>query len=296
MVTAAQVIANGETYLGDLYVLGGESHSGLDCSALIQLICIDTGLDPRCPRTSQTQWRHFPRTNNPQPGAALVFFNVPGDGPFSEQPGHVGLYLGPGTMLDAPETWIAPGVRGRVSIQPFPFPGGTVMGYCALPVSQPVQPPSSTLLEATMLSNCPTGGLWVAGADGGVFSFSGAPYFGSLPGLHVVPSKPITGIAATPTGKGYWLCAEDGGVFAFGDAGFHGNIITEVAKTWNPCVGIVAGPPGSYTLVQHLPNGVPVPWPMTAAAPLEAPAKVTAIDLHDQTEHTVVFHPASRAA
>ena len=37
-------------------------------------------------------------------------------------------------------------------------------------------------------------------------------------------NAPISGIAATPTGKGYWLVGMDGGVFAFGDAAFLGNV------------------------------------------------------------------------
>jgi len=28
--------------------------------------------------------------------------------------------------------------------------------------------------------------------------------------------RPITGMAATPSGAGYWLVASDGGIFAFG--------------------------------------------------------------------------------
>lgn len=37
-------------------------------------------------------------------------------------------------------------------------------------------------------------------------------------------NAPISGIAATPTGKGYWLVGMDGGVFAFGDAENFGNV------------------------------------------------------------------------
>ena len=37
-------------------------------------------------------------------------------------------------------------------------------------------------------------------------------------------TKPITGIAASATGKGYWLAAADGGVFSYGDARFLGSM------------------------------------------------------------------------
>lgn len=49
-------------------------------------------------------------------------------------------------------------------------------------------------------------------------------------------NAPITGITATPTGKGYWLCAADGGVFAFGDAPFFGNVeyVKPDGREWLP--------------------------------------------------------------
>ena len=66
-------------------------------------------------------------------------------------------------------------------------------------------------------------GYWMVGNDGGIFSFGGAPYEGSLPGLgiHV---KNIVGLVPTSDGNGYWMIGSDGGVFAFGDAGFVGSL------------------------------------------------------------------------
>ncbi|MGH8997867.1 MAG: hypothetical protein ACRDY7_00565, partial [Acidimicrobiia bacterium] len=46
-------------------------------------------------------------------------------------------------------------------------------------------------------------GYWMAGADGAVFSFGGAGFFGSTGGVKL--NQPIVGLAPTPTGKGYWL-------------------------------------------------------------------------------------------
>ena len=68
----------------------------------------------------------------------------------------------------------------------------------------------------------PTGqGYWIDTADGGVFSFGGAAFWGSLGGVHL--NAPVVGMAATPDGGGYWLAAYDGGVFSFGDAPFEGS-------------------------------------------------------------------------
>lgn len=65
-------------------------------------------------------------------------------------------------------------------------------------------------------------GYWLVGADGGVFGFGDAGFYGSLPGNHITPQEPIVGIAPTQGGAGYWLDGSDGGVFTFGDAGFFG--------------------------------------------------------------------------
>lgn len=49
-------------------------------------------------------------------------------------------------------------------------------------------------------------------------------------------NAPITGITATPTGKGYWLVGMDGGVYAFGDAGYFGNVeyVKPDEREWLP--------------------------------------------------------------
>ena len=63
------------------------------------------------------------------------------------------------------------------------------------------------------------GGYWEVAADGGVFAYGNAQYWGSMGGKTL--NSPIVGMAATPTAGGYWLVAADGGIFAFGNAKFH---------------------------------------------------------------------------
>jgi hypothetical protein len=77
-------------------------------------------------------------------------------------------------------------------------------------------------------------GYWLVAADGGIFSFGSATYYGSTGNL--VLNRPIVGMAATPDRRGYWLVASDGGVFAFGDAGFYGS--TGALHLNQPMVGI----------------------------------------------------------
>jgi hypothetical protein len=74
---------------------------------------------------------------------------------------------------------------------------------------------------AVEICSTPSGaGYWIAAADGGVFTFGDAGFFGSLGDTDL--NEPIVGMAATPSGEGYWLLGADGGVFTFGDAAFYG--------------------------------------------------------------------------
>ncbi|MHB8289145.1 MAG: NHL repeat-containing protein [Acidimicrobiales bacterium] len=83
-------------------------------------------------------------------------------------------------------------------------------------------------------------GYWFVASDGGIFSFGGAKFYGSMGAKHL--NAPIVGMAATPDGKGYWFVASDGGIFSFGDAHFYGSM---GAKHLNaPIVGMAATPDG----------------------------------------------------
>jgi hypothetical protein len=83
-------------------------------------------------------------------------------------------------------------------------------------------------------------GYWFVAADGGIFAFGNAGFFGSTGSLRL--SQPIVGMAATPSGNGYWLVAADGGIFAFGDAGFFGS--TGNLRLSQPIVGMAPTPTG----------------------------------------------------
>ena len=77
------------------------------------------------------------------------------------------------------------------------------------------QPVTSLVLDPN--PPIPTQGYWQVAADGGVFSFGNAAFYGSMGGHPL--NQPIVGIAAGPDDQGYWEVASDGGIFAFGDAG-----------------------------------------------------------------------------
>jgi hypothetical protein len=96
-------------------------------------------------------------------------------------------------------------------------------------------------LHAVGVARTPTAlGGWIAAADGGVFAYGDARFYGSMGGIRL--NQPVVGIAATPTGRGYWLVARDGGVFAFGDAQFYGS--TGSIRLNRPILAMAASPTG----------------------------------------------------
>jgi hypothetical protein len=103
--------------------------------------------------------------------------------------------------------------------------------------------PSST---ATTTTNLTSGAYRLVGSDGGVFTFGGASFNGSMGGKPL--NRAVVGMASTPDGRGYWLVAADGGVFAFGDAGYYGSM--GGTQLTSPIVGMVASNDGhGYWLV-----------------------------------------------
>ena len=85
--------------------------------------------------------------------------------------------------------------------------------------------------------NAFTGYRFVA-SDGGIFSFGGAKFYGSMGGKHL--NAPIGGMASTPDGMGYWFVASDGGIFSFGDAKFYGSMGGKHLNA--PIVGMASTP------------------------------------------------------
>ena len=100
-----RVVAYAHSQLGVPYQWGGEQKGvGFDCSGLAQAAYHHAEPKIALPRTSQTQWTFgvkLSKSDILQPGD-LVFF-AGSDGSMSA-PGHVGIYVGHGNMIDAPHT------------------------------------------------------------------------------------------------------------------------------------------------------------------------------------------------
>jgi len=104
---AAVAVAFAERQLGVPYLWGGTTASGYDCSGLIQAAWRAAGID--LPRTTYDQINAGTRINRDQ--------LRPGDLVFSNGLGHVQLYIGHGTVIEAPHT------GATVQYSPLPAPG-----------------------------------------------------------------------------------------------------------------------------------------------------------------------------
>ena len=90
-------------------------------------------------------------------------------------------------------------------------------------------------------------------ADGGIFGFGDAAFFGSVPGVlgpGIVLNGSIIGMVGSD--DGYLNVGLDGGIFAFGSTPFHGSLGANP-----PAVGVATVmvlPDGGYVMVDR--NGV----------------------------------------
>jgi hypothetical protein len=121
----------------------------------------------------------------------------------------------------------------------------TAIRYGAL-TTGPASPVAVTYPYRGMAGDATGGGYWIAGGDGGVFTYGDAGFHGSMGGTNL--NSPVVGMASTPDGLGYWLVAGDGGIFSFGNAPFYGS--AGAIHLDQPIVGMAAPPDASgYWLV-----------------------------------------------
>lgn len=90
-----KALALASTYLGDRYVLGGESHAGIDCSGLVQAVYNQLGFNIK---VHGATWE-----KNNIPGVRTSFANLqPGDLVAWKDGSHIAIYAGNGQIIEAP--------------------------------------------------------------------------------------------------------------------------------------------------------------------------------------------------
>jgi cell wall-associated NlpC family hydrolase len=111
---AATAIAFAEQQIGKPYLWGGTGPDAFDCSGLTMMAYRAAGID--IPRTADQQWLWGPRVDpsQVQPGDLVFFAGADGT---ATAPGHVGIVIGRGLMIDAPSTGLL------VRIEPYASSG-----------------------------------------------------------------------------------------------------------------------------------------------------------------------------
>lgn len=96
--SGASIVTAARSFLGIPYLYGGTNPAvGLDCSGLVLNVARKAGIGG-CPRTSEEQFAWGVPVSQPAPGDLVFFVGDPIDPP----PGHVGIVVTPGRMIDAP--------------------------------------------------------------------------------------------------------------------------------------------------------------------------------------------------
>jgi len=151
-------------------------------------------------------WTHFGENVGEGPSAGSI------QTAFMNSPEHKANILGPYSLFG-----IGVDVRsdGTIFVTLDFLAMGSASAASATPSCTDSNPPNQPSVAAAK-------GYYVLGNDGGIFSYGGAPFRGSVPGLGISARAVL--MALTPDQGGYYVLGSDGGVFTFGDAHFYGSV------------------------------------------------------------------------
>jgi peptidoglycan DL-endopeptidase CwlO len=115
---ASGAVAFAREQIGKPYLWGATGPDAFDCSGLTMMAYRSVGVN--IPRTAAQQWRWGPRVSPSQVAPGDLVFFAGADGT-AAAPGHVGIVIGHGLMIDAP----SPGLQVRIE----PYTNSGAIGF-----------------------------------------------------------------------------------------------------------------------------------------------------------------------
>ncbi|MGA2528137.1 MAG: NlpC/P60 family protein [Acidimicrobiales bacterium] len=140
--SGSAIVSETSKFLGVPYVWGGASPSGFDCSGLVQYVFAELGVEMPHGSVAQSELgTPVASLADAQPGD-LLFFEPGENGAPAGKPGHVGIYIGNGEMIDAPET------GETVQVQAVPCPPLDIRRV-AVPIGSQAAAASTSAVQTT---------------------------------------------------------------------------------------------------------------------------------------------------
>ncbi len=165
-----------------------------------------------------------------------------------------------------------------IAVAPTFSANGIVGGYVVTAYVAGVTVPAAFSL-VNQLPSSSSGGYWLVSADGGVFAYGDALFYGAANTIAL--NSPVVGMSSTPDGKGYWLVSADGGVFAYGDALFYGAANTTTLP--NKVVSIASDSSGTGYLVTTA-SGQVIAFGSASAFGVSAGFSNSIVDMHPTSD------------
>lgn len=114
-IGASAAIRYARAQIGKPYEWGAEGPRSFDCSGLTMMA--ERAAGHSIPRTSEGQWADLRHVSHPRPGDLVLMRGAS----FEVSPGHVGIVIGHGDMVEAPGT----GLKVRIAS----YHGRGVIGF-----------------------------------------------------------------------------------------------------------------------------------------------------------------------